>query len=57
MSSVTTKWVQHKSLFRLVAPELDLHLKPSTVEQARVEYSPLVKFFNRGLKEEDFWKG
>ena len=31
----------------------DLDLKPSTVEQARFEYSPLGKFFNKGLKEED----
>ena len=31
----------------------DLDLKPSTFEQKRFEYSPLGKFFNRGLKEED----
>ena len=31
----------------------DLGLKPSTVEQAKFEYSPLGKFFNKGLKEED----
>ena len=31
----------------------DLGLKPSTVEQANFEYSPLGKFFNKGLKEED----
>ena len=29
----------------------DLDLKPSTVEQERFEYSPLIKFFNKGLKE------
>ena len=29
----------------------DLDLKPSTVEQERFEYSPLTKFFNKGLKE------
>ena len=29
----------------------DLDLKPSTVEQVRFEYSPLGKFFNKGLKE------
>ena len=28
-------------------------LKPSTVEQAKFEYSPLGKIFNKGLKEED----
>ena len=31
----------------------DLDLKPSTVEQAKFEYSPLGKIFNKGLKEED----
>ena len=31
----------------------DLGLKPSTVEQAKFEYSPLVKIFNKGLSEED----
>ena len=31
----------------------DLGLMPSTVEQAKFEYSPLGKFFNKGLKEEE----
>ena len=31
----------------------DLSLKPSTVEQAKFEYSPLGKFFSKGLKEEE----
>ena len=35
----------------------DLGLKPSTVEQARFEYSPLGKIFNKGLKEEDKKEG
>ena len=30
----------------------DLDLKPSTVEQARFEYSPLGKIFDKGLKKE-----
>ena len=30
----------------------DLGLKPSAVEQAKFEYSPLGKIFNKGLKEE-----
>ena len=30
-----------------------LNYKPSTVEQAKYYYSPLNKFFNKGLKEED----
>ena len=29
----------------------DLGLKPSTIEQAKFEYSPLVKMFNKGLKK------
>ena len=36
----------------------DLGLKPSTVEQAKFEFSPLGKIFNKGLdKEEDKKKG
>ena len=35
----------------------DLGLKPSTVEQAKFEYSPLGKFFNKGLKEKEKKKG
>ena len=31
----------------------DLGLKPSTVEQAKFEYSPLGKIFNKGLDEND----
>ena len=31
----------------------DLDYKPSVIEQARLEYSPLGKVFNKGLKEED----
>ena len=31
----------------------DLGLKPSTVKQAKIQYSPLGKVFNKGLKEED----
>ena len=31
----------------------DLGLKPSNIEQAKFEYSPLGKIFNRGLDEDD----
>ena len=31
----------------------DLGLKPNTIEQARFEYSPLGKIFNKGLSEHD----
>ena len=35
----------------------DLNYKPSTVEQAKFDYSPLSKLFNKGLKEEDKKEG
>ena len=35
----------------------DLDLKPSTIEQARFEYSPLGKIFNKGLSEDDQEEG
>ena len=35
----------------------NLDLKPSTVEQAKFEYSPLGKIFNKGLSEEDKKEG
>ena len=35
----------------------DLGLKPSTVEQKKLEYSPLGKTFNKGLSEDDKKKG
>ena len=35
----------------------DLDLKPSTVEQAKFEYSPLGRIFNEGLSEKDKKEG
>ena len=35
----------------------DLGLKPSPVDQAKFEYSPLGKIFNKGLSEEDKKEG
>ena len=35
----------------------DLNLKPSTVEQARFEYSTLSKFLYKGVKEEQKEEG
>ena len=35
----------------------DLNYKPSTVEQAKFDYSPLGKFFNKRVKEEDKKEG
>ena len=35
----------------------DLGLKPSTIEQARFEYSPLGKIFNKGLSEDNKKEG
>ena len=35
----------------------DLGLKPSTIEQAKFEYSPLGKIFNKGLSKDDKKEG
>ena len=35
----------------------DLGLKPGTIEQARFEYSPLSKIFNKDLSEDDKKEG
>ena len=35
----------------------DLGLKPSTIEQAKIEYSPLGKVFNKGLNKDDQKEG
>ena len=35
----------------------DLNLRPSTVEQAKFEYSPLGRIFNKGLSKEDKKEG
>ena len=35
----------------------DLGLKPSTIEQAKFEYSPLGKIFNKGLHKDDQKEG
>ena len=35
----------------------DLDLKPSTVGQAKFEYSPLGKIFNKGLSKDDEQEG
>ena len=35
----------------------DLNLKPSTIEQAKFEYSPLGKVFNKGLSKDDNKEG
>ena len=35
----------------------DLSYKPNTVEQAKFDYSPMSKFFNKGLKKEDKKEG
>ena len=35
----------------------DFDLKPNTIEQARFEYSPLGKIFNKGLDKDDQKEG
>ena len=42
--------------YKLLAGE-DLDLKPSTVAQAKFEYSPLGKIFNKRLSEDDKKEG
>ena len=37
--------------------DVDLGLKPNTIEQARFEYSPLGKIFNKNLNEDDKKEG
>ena len=34
----------------------DLDYKPSSVDQAKFDYSPLSKFFNKGLKRRQKWR-
>ena len=41
----------------LTGEDLGLKPKPSTIEQAKFEYSPLGKVFNKGLTEEDKKEG
>ena len=35
----------------------DLGLKPSTIEQGKLEYTPLGKIFNKGLEKDDKQEG
>ena len=46
----------HLDKYELLTGE-DLGLKPSTIEQAKFEYSPLGKVFNKGLSEVDKKEG
>ena len=46
----------HLDKYELLTGE-DLGLKPSTIEQAKFEYSPLGKDFNKGLSEVDKKEG
>ena len=43
--------------YELLLTGEDLNLKPSTVEQAKFEYSPLGKILYKGLSEEDKKEG
>ena len=54
ISALSSKIFKYK--YELLTGE-DLDLKPSTVEQAKFEYSPLGKVFNKGLSEEDKKEG
>ena len=55
-------WRQAPKIFALSSGNLhkyeystgeDLNYKASTVDQAKFDYSPMSKFLNKGLKEED----
>ena len=57
-AKISALWSNNLGKYEYLTGE-DLSLKPSTVEQARFEYSPLGKIFNKGLKEDkkkDFWR-
>ena len=45
------------NLHKYCLSDEDLGLKPGSVEQAKFEYSPLGKIYNKGLKEEDKKEG
>ena len=47
---------KNRDKYELLTGE-DLDLKPSTVAQAKFEYSPLGKIFNKGLSEDDKKEG
>ena len=47
---------KNRDKYELLSGE-DLDLKPSTVAQAKFQYSPLGKTFNKGLSEDDKKEG
>ena len=48
--------LKNQDKYELLTSE-DLDLKPSTVSQAKFEYSPLGEIFNKGLSEDDKKEG
>ena len=55
-AKISALWSNNLGKYEYLTGE-DLSLKPSTVEQARFEYSPLGKIFNKGLDKVDQEEG
>ena len=51
-NTISALYSNNSDIYKYLTGE-DLGLKPSTVKQARVEYSPLSKSLNKSLKEEE----
>ena len=55
-AKISALWSNNLGKYEYLTGE-DLSLKPSTVEQARFEYSPLGKIVNKGLDKVDQEEG
>ena len=55
-AKISALWFNKLGKYEYLTGE-DLSLKPSTVEQARLEYSPLGKIFSKGLDKVDQEEG
>ena len=55
-NTISALYSNNSDIYKYLTGE-DLGLKPSTVKQARFEYSPLSKLLNKGLKEEQKKEG
>ena len=55
-TEISALLLKKKDKYELLTGE-DLDLKPSTVSQAKFEYSPLGEIFNKGLSEDDEKEG
>ena len=55
-TEISALLLKNQGKYELLTGE-GLDLKPSTVSQAKFEYSPLGEIFNKGLSEDDKKKG